>query len=385
MPDTAVEREIADGPMTRALDEQFMAAAVAYGRRAQGRTWPNPPVGAVIVRQGPFGPVVVGRGATMPPGGPHAEVVALEQAGDAARGATAYVTLEPCAHQGRTGPCALALVKAGISRVVYGIADPNPLVGGKGHGILQENGIAVTSGVLEKECREAVQGHLSRVEKGRPHLMLKMAISANGYIGQTGEGQLAISSALSKRLVHGLRARFDGILIGIGTVLEDDPELTCRLPGMIGQSPVRIVLDSQARLPLDSKLVKSCREVPLWVLTGENASDARVSALERLGVTVINNDCVRNGHVCLDTVLSALYMRGLSQVLVEGGAHIARAMLDEKVIDEAIIFKGQSVVSGTGILPFLDEGVEALDKTGRFDRKLERYSGGDAVLHYRAK
>ncbi|WP_208975952.1 bifunctional diaminohydroxyphosphoribosylaminopyrimidine deaminase/5-amino-6-(5-phosphoribosylamino)uracil reductase RibD [Pseudovibrio exalbescens] len=369
-------------PKQREVDERFMAAALSFAQRAQGRTWPNPPVGALIVRQQEGQSVIVGQGATMPPGGPHAEVQALRQAGERARGATAYVTLEPCAHHGRTGPCAVALAEAGIARVVYGLTDPNPLVAGSGREILEDHGIDVVQGVLEPQCRQAVQGHLARIEKGRPHLLLKMAISHNGFIGQTGEGQLAISSSLSKRLVHGVRARMDGILVGIGTVLEDDPELTCRLPGMISHSPVRIVMDSRARLPLNSKLVKSCQDVPVWLLAGEDAEEDRVSALERCGVTVISSNCLRDGHVCLDTVLSALYMRGLSQVMVEGGAHIARAMLDENVIDEALIFKGQGTVTASGLRPFLSEGIEALDRSRRFIRRVERHSDGDTVLHY---
>ncbi|MTI17378.1 bifunctional diaminohydroxyphosphoribosylaminopyrimidine deaminase/5-amino-6-(5-phosphoribosylamino)uracil reductase RibD [Rhodobacteraceae bacterium RKSG542] len=371
--------------MDRSYDERFMAAAIAYSRRARGRTWPNPPVGALLVRDDGFGPYVVGQGATNPPGGSHAEVVALREAGELARGATAYVTLEPCAHYGRTGPCARALAAAGVVRVVFGALDPNPDVAGKGKQILEDEGVVVDYGVLADACREAVIGHITRVEKHRPFVQLKMAVSADGFIGRKDAGQVAISGTLSKKLVHGLRSEVDGILVGIGTVLEDDPELTCRLPGMEGRSPVRIVLDTQARLPLTSKLVKTCRDVPVWVLVQEGADDERVSALEREGVTVIIGDQSRRDRVCLETALSSLYLRGISTVMVEGGSTIAASLLRDGLIDEALIFRSKTVVGPDGILPFNTDGIERLDYGGAYTRQLLRHVGEDWLWRYRKK
>ncbi len=360
--------------------ERFMAAALSYGFRAKGRTWPNPPVGALIVKDFGDGPIVVGQGATLPPGGSHAEVLALKDAGEHARGATAYVTLEPCAHYGRTGPCARALVAAGVARVVYGSADPNPAVAGRGKKILEEGGVEVLIGVLEGECREAVRGHICRILNERPFVQLKMAVSKDGFIGKRGAGQVAISGALSRQMVHAMRAQTDAIVVGIGTVLEDDPELSCRLPGMAQRSPQPVVFDSQARIPLSSKLVRNAEQNSLWVLVGEAAPDLRVSALEREGVTVIVNDCLRNGKVCLDKALYALYMHGLSQIMVEGGAELAHGLLTHDLVDELLIFQGAHSVGADGILPFGFEGLESLQDG--YSKQMLRRVGEDLLWRY---
>lgn len=367
----------------RVEHERFMAAAISYGIRAKGRTWPNPPVGAILTKDFGDGPVIVGQGATLPPGGSHAEVQAIKDAGEHAQGATAYVTLEPCAHYGRTGPCARALVAAGVARVVYGTADPNPAVAGRGKKILEEGGVDVLIGILEKDCRQAVRGHISRILNERPFVQLKMAVSKDGYIGKRGAGQVAISSPLSRQLVHAMRAQMDAIVVGIGTVLEDDPELSVRLPGMAHRSPQPVVFDSQARIPLSSKLVQNAEINSLWVVIGEHAPDHRVSALEREGVTVIVNDCLRNGKVCLDKALDALYMHGLSQIMVEGGAELAHGLLQQDLVDELLIFQGANLIGSDGIQPFGFEGLESL-RDG-YNKQMLRPVGEDLLWRYTPK
>src|SRR5499433_2935890 len=251
--------------MTPADDARFMALALALGRRGLGRTWPNPAVGAVIVRDDGAGPVIVGRGWTQPGGRPHAETEALRRAGEAARGATMYVTLEPCSHHGRTPPCADAIVAAGIARVVSAMTDPNPEVSGAGHWRMAEAGVVVEIGVGAEEAALAHAGHIRRVRDGRPHVLLKLAVSADGKAGLAGRRPAPITGEAARARVHALRAISDAVLTGVGTALADDPLLTCRLPGMADRSPVRIVLDSKLILPQVSRLAQTARETPLWV------------------------------------------------------------------------------------------------------------------------
>src|SRR4051812_49110900 len=229
----------------KAADVRFMQLALMLGRRGLGRTWPNPAVGAVIVRDG----VIVGRGWTQPGGRPHAEVEALRQAGDAARGATLYATLEPCSHLGKSPPCADAVIAAGIARVVSAIEDPNPEVAGQGHARLRAAGIAVDIGIGAVEAARDHAGHFRRVRDGRPHVIVKLAVSSDDRIGASDRKPVAVTGEAARSRVHLLRAQCDAVLIGIGTALADDPLLTCRLPGMAGRSPVRVVLDRALRLP----------------------------------------------------------------------------------------------------------------------------------------
>src|SRR5688572_9500176 len=236
----------------RTEDLRFMALALALGRRGLGRTWPNPAVGAVVVRDDGAGPVIVGRGWTQPGGRPHAEIEALARTGEAARGATLYVTLEPCSHHGKTPPCADAIIKAGIKRVVSAMADPNPQVAGAGHWRLAEAGVTVEVGVGADEAKRAHAGHIRRITDGRPHVILKLAVSADGKAGLAGRRPVAITGSDVRNRVHLMRATSDAVLTGVGTVVSDDPILTCRLPGMGSRSPVRVVLDSMLRMPLDA-------------------------------------------------------------------------------------------------------------------------------------
>src|SRR5437588_6143841 len=254
-----------------AHDAHFMGVAFGLGQRGLGRTWPNPAVGAVVVRDDGAGPIIVGRGWTEPGGRPHAETQALTRAGAAAHGATLYVTLEPCSHYGGTPPCIDAISAAGITRVVSALVDPNPQVSGAGHWRMAEQGITVEVGIGAEAARRAHAGHIRRVQDGRPHVILKLAVSADGKAGLSGRRPAMITGEPVRRRVHLMRATSDAVLTGIGTALADDPLLTCRLPGMADRSPVRVVLDRTLRLPLDARLVATAPATPLWVLTGEAA------------------------------------------------------------------------------------------------------------------
>lgn len=246
-------------------DERFMAAALRLARRNLGLTSTNPSVGCIIVNKG----TIVGRAVTAPGGRPHAETQALAEAGEKARGATAYVALEPCSHHGKTPPCADALIASGVGRVVVSILDPDERVAGRGVVMLRGAGIDVDIGTLHEEGGRVLEAYLMRQRKKRPHVTLKLAVSADGMIGRRGEGQVRISGAVSRAQVQVLRAETDAILVGIGTAIADDPELTVRMPGLEERSPVRIVLDRRLDLPLESKLVRTARDVPLIVVTGD--------------------------------------------------------------------------------------------------------------------
>src|ERR1700735_2492094 len=260
-----------------------MELALSLGRRGFGRTWPNPAVGALIVKDG----VIVGRGWTQPGGRPHAEVEALRRAGPAARGATLYVTLEPCSHFGKSPPCADAVIAAGISRVVSAIEDPNPEVAGQGHARLRAAGIMVDIGLCGAEAAHDHAGHFRRVRDKRPHVILKLAVSADDKIGAAGHKPVAITGEDARARVHLLRAHCDAILVGIATVRADDPLLTCRLPGMEPRSPVRVVLDRGLRISGSSKLVHSARETPLWVMTSDLSEAPAAMKLGAAGAHVM--------------------------------------------------------------------------------------------------
>src|SRR5437588_8267034 len=271
-------------------DARFMTSALTLGGRWLGNVWPNPAVGALIVRQAPGGAIVVGRGWTQPGGRPHAETQALARAGALARGATLYVTLEPCSHHGKTPPCADAIIAAGISTVVSALEDPNPEVAGKGHARLATAGIAVRTGIGAAEAARVHAGHIRRMRQQRPQVTLKLAVSADGKAGLAGRRPAAITGELARERVHRLRAMNDAIAIGIGTALADDPLLTCRLPGMAARSPVRVVFDSALRLSPESRLVASARDVPLWVLAAQSAAPDREAALRASGAEGIRTE-----------------------------------------------------------------------------------------------
>jgi diaminohydroxyphosphoribosylaminopyrimidine deaminase/5-amino-6-(5-phosphoribosylamino)uracil reductase len=362
-------------------DRRWMSAALALGRRNAGRAWPNPAVGAVIVRDDGDGPRVVGRGWTAPGGRPHAETVALAQAGALARGATVYVSLEPCSHVGRTGPCSVALIEAGVDRVVSTLEDPDGRVAGDGHRMLREAGIAVTTGICAAEAAREHAGHIRRVRDGRPHVRLKLAVSADGFVGRFGERQVPISGEAARQAGHALRATADGILVGVGTALVDDPLLTCRLPGLAGRSPVRIVLDTHGRLPVDSALVRSAHEVPLWVIAGGVADPRRLAELEATGTTVIAAPLTAEGRIDLSTGLVALAERGLTTLLVEGGPRVATGLLEAGLVDEMVLIRAPDPIGGDGVPAFIGRRVEDVLADPAFVTLSERRLGEDRLVH----
>ena len=331
---------------SKAADQRFMQLALALGRRGQGRTWPNPAVGAVVVRDG----VIVGRGWTQPGGRPHAEPEALSRAGEAARGATLYVTLEPCSHIGKSPPCADAIIAAGIARVVSAIEDPNPEVAGQGHAKLRAAGITVDIGLGSAEAAHDHAGHFRRIRDKRPHVILKLAVSSDDKIGAAGRKPIAISGEAAKARVHLLRAQSDAILVGIGTVLADDPLLTCRLPGMEARSPVRVVLDRSLRIPGTSRLIHSARETPLWVMTSNVSEAPAAMKLGAAGAQVIRVATTSTPpRVDLPGVLHALCGKGITRLLVEGGARVASSFVASGLVDEVWLLRGAEVVGADGV------------------------------------
>ena len=329
-------------------DRRFMREALELARSMLGLTSPNPAVGCVIVRAGR----VLGRGATAAGGRPHAEVLALAQAGAKARGATAYVSFEPCAHFGQTPPCARALVEAGVRRVVVGCVDPFPKVRGRGIAILKKAGIDVESGVLEEECRALNEGFITRVTKGRPFTTLKLAATLDGRIAAVGGDSRWISSEPSRELVHRWRREADAVMVGAGTVLADNPRLTCRIEG--GRDPVRVVVDAQLRSPADAKVFTGRSRAPAILITGQRNFERarRRYGSERVEVLAAGT---RSGEIDLAGVMKEFGRRGWSKVLIEGGAHLAGTALGQRVVDRVAIFVAPRIL-GCGL-----PAVEGLD------------------------
>ncbi|WP_235974722.1 bifunctional diaminohydroxyphosphoribosylaminopyrimidine deaminase/5-amino-6-(5-phosphoribosylamino)uracil reductase RibD [Stappia albiluteola] len=360
-----------------------MAAALSLARRASGRVWPNPAVGALIVDESGDLPVIRGRGWTSPPGGPHAEAVALRNAGDAARGATCYVTLEPCSHQGRTGACSIALIEAGISRVVVALADPNPRVSGRGIAMLRDAGVEVVTGVCEDEARRHHAGFVMRMRHNRPQVLLKLAISQDGFIGRRNGGQVLITGEDVARRVHLFRAECDAICVGIGTVLSDDPELTCRLPGMSHLSPVRVVLDARADLPMNSYLARTAGEVPVWLIVSNAADYEKTDALAARGVTVIRVPQDEAGRIAPHVALRVLGQRGITRLLLEGGSRVAESFVAAGAVDEVMAYHGTATVGEGGVKPLGDHGLELLDEKGFVRLPGRRRVGGESFEYLR--
>jgi diaminohydroxyphosphoribosylaminopyrimidine deaminase/5-amino-6-(5-phosphoribosylamino)uracil reductase len=364
---------------SKADDQRFMQLSLALGRRGQGRTWPNPAVGAVIVKDG----VIVGRGWTQAGGRPHAEVEALRRAGDAARGATLYVTLEPCSHFGKSPPCADAIIAAGIVRVVSAIEDPNPEVTGQGHARLRAAGIAVDVGLSAQEAAHDHAGHFRRIRDKRPHVILKLAVSSDDKIAAAGRKPLAISGEAAKARVQLLRAQCDAILVGIGTVLADDPLLTCRLPGMEAQSPVRVVLDRSLRIPGSSRLVHSARQTPLWIMTS-NLSDAPAAMkLGAAGAQVMRVATTTTPPgLDLAAVLHALAEKGITQLLVEGGSRVASSFVAAGVVDEVWLLRGPDPIGADGIAALDAVPLSAITQSPRLRVRVSESLQNDTLTIY---
>jgi diaminohydroxyphosphoribosylaminopyrimidine deaminase/5-amino-6-(5-phosphoribosylamino)uracil reductase len=364
-----------------AHDERHMAAALALAERGLGSVWPNPAVGCVLVRAGR----VVGRGWTQAGGRPHAESEALKRAGAAAEAATAYVTLEPCAHHGKTPPCAEALVEAGIARLVAAMADPDERVSGRGFKRLEDAGIEVAVGTASDAAARLNAGYLSRVEQGRPLVTLKLATSLDGRIATHGGESKWITGEAARARGHLLRARNDAILIGSGTALADDPALTCRLPGLEPRSPVRVVMDGRLRLPPGHRLVTQAHQVPTWIVTLTGADRARSQSYSAAGAEVIEVAPDGDGHPDAVATLKALAKRGITRLLVEGGAHIAAAMLGAGLVDRLECFRAPSVIGGDGAPAAQSFALDRLDDAPLFTRHALAAVGDDVHESFDSK
>jgi diaminohydroxyphosphoribosylaminopyrimidine deaminase/5-amino-6-(5-phosphoribosylamino)uracil reductase len=358
-------------------DTSFMRAAIALARRGLGTTWPNPSVGCVIVREGR----IAGQGVTAAGGRPHAETAALAMAGEAARGATAYVSLEPCSHYGQTPPCAEALIAAGVARVVIGATDPDPRVSGAGIGLLRAAGIEVTEGVLPAEAAAVLAGFASRMTRGRPMVTLKLASTLDGRIAtSSGESQW-ITATPARKAAHAMRGQHDAVLVGVGTVLADNPDLSCRIPGYTSRPNVRVVMDTHLRIPLTARLVATAAETPVWILHAPSADASRIEALTQAGVRCVT---VAPGSAGLDAraALAALGEAGLTRVLAEGGASIAAALLRGGLVDRLAWFHAPGVIGGDGFPAVQAMGITALADLHRFRRVAQRPVGNDLLTEF---
>jgi diaminohydroxyphosphoribosylaminopyrimidine deaminase / 5-amino-6-(5-phosphoribosylamino)uracil reductase len=342
-----------------------MAHALVLAARGNGCVWPNPSVGCVIVNAGR----IVGRGFTQPGGRPHAEVVALAQAGDAARGATVYVTLEPCAHHGQTPPCAEALIAAGVARVVTAITDPDPRVAGRGHAMLRAAGIAVTEGVLADRARDVTAGFLKRVTQGLPFVTLKLATTLDGRTATASGESRWITGPDARRVVHAMRLKHDAVLIGAGTAVADDPDLTARDMGARHQ-PVRIVMDSTLRTPLTSRLARTARETPVWMIHGDAAPQTAKDAWATAGARMIRATDAA-------TALQALAGAGLTRILCEGGATLAASLLQAGLVDELALFTAGAAIGADGHPALGPLGLLALQDAPRMQLRDLRRVGVD--------
>jgi diaminohydroxyphosphoribosylaminopyrimidine deaminase/5-amino-6-(5-phosphoribosylamino)uracil reductase len=371
----------ANSPGDRQFDLRMMRAALALARRGLGTVWPNPAVGCVIVKEDR----VVGRGWTQPGGRPHGETEALGRAGEAARGGTAYVSLEPCCHWGRTPPCTDALIAAGIRRVVVAVEDADPRVAGEGVKRLRTAGLDVETGLCAAEAAEINAGFFCRLRNGRPLVTLKLGTSLDGRIA-TGRGESQwITGPPARERAHALRGAHDAIMVGIGTVLADDPQLTCRLPGLVHRSPVRIVIDRHLRIPPTMRLFSDVRTVPTWVLTLPSADPARRQMLLSAGVTVIDIDPGSKGKDGLAAALAALGERGITRLLVEGGGRLAAALVGSRLVDRVVWVHAPILIGGDGVPAIAELRLKALSAAPSFERLSAETVGDDMLTVYRIR
>lgn len=320
------------------MDRDYMKAALELAARAKGRTSPNPMVGAVVVKEGK----IIGRGYHLKAGTPHAEILALNEAGEAAGGATLYVTLEPCCHYGRTGPCTDAIINAGVARVVAAMSDPNPLVSGEGIRRLESAGIEVTAGVMEEEALDLNEVFIKYITTRRPYVIAKAAVSIDGKIATRSGKSKWITGKKAREYGRRLRDWYDAIMVGIGTVMADDPSLTTRLPG--GRDPVRIILDSRARIPLNARVLTQQSEVSTIIAATTGAPPERVEALRSKGAEVL---VVNEGQaVDLNELMMVLGGRGITSVLIEGGAMVQGSAFSARIVDKVAWFIAPKIIGG---------------------------------------
>jgi diaminohydroxyphosphoribosylaminopyrimidine deaminase / 5-amino-6-(5-phosphoribosylamino)uracil reductase len=350
-------------------DEYYMQIALRLAARGLGTTFPNPSVGCVVVKNNH----IIGQGVTGKGGRPHAETIALAMAGNNAKGATAYITLEPCCHDGKTSPCTNALIAAGIARIVVAVKDPDSRVNGKGLTQVREAGIELTLGVCEQEAHELNEGFFLMVEKQRPLVTLKLATSLDGKIATASGESKWITGESSRAYGQLLRAQHDAIMVGVNTVIADNPALTCRLPGLEDRSPIRIIMDTHLRTPMECTVITTASTIPTWIVTSANKT---IPSVETLTTPTDNS-----GHVKLSAALSTLAGRGITRLLVEGGGTLAAAMLKAGLVDRLIWFRSPKIIGNDGIPAVNRLSLEKLLHAPYFTRQSVRVCGDDVVEH----
>lgn len=370
---------IAEDDLDPSADFQpFMQTALALASRGLGQTWPNPTVGCVLVRDGK----PVGRGWTQPGGRPHAETEALARAGGRALGATVVVTLEPCVHHGETPPCVEALLRAGVRRAVIAIEDPDLRVAGRGVAALRAAGVHVTTGICADEATRLNKGFILRNASRRPLFTLKVASTLDGQIATATGASRWITGEEAREVGHYLRASHDAILIGSETALQDDPDLTCRLPGMVRRSPLRIVADGRGRVPATGRLMQTASRVRTWVLVGEPAASEWGHRQLPEGVTLLTVDRGGDGHLDPIAIARSLADRGLTRVLIEGGGVLAASFLAAGLIDRLVWFRAPTIIGSDGRPAIATAGVRELTDAFPFRREGVRHMGRDIVETY---
>ncbi len=361
-------------------DHRYMAAAIRLARRHQGLTATNPSVACLLVRDDGTGPHIVGSGVTAPGGRPHAEPIALAEAAFLARGATAYVTLEPCAHHGSTPPCARTLIEAGVARVFTALVDPDNRVNSKGHAMLREAGIKVIEGVGEAEAMDGLSAYLIHKTQKRPQVTLKLALSADGYLGIEGRGQVPVTGPVANAQSHLMRARHHAILVGSGTLRADDPALTCRLPGLLGRSPTRVILDASGGVDMSAKAFDP--DAPSGVIIASPRPPATYADLRN--AEVMPCEAV-DGRIALPELLEDLGSRGIQSLMVEGGAATARSFLEMDLVDELVLYRGANAIGaieqGRAIASPIDEAAAET----RFAHVEQLLLGDDVMNRYRQR
>ena len=353
-------------------DERWMRLALGLARRGLGRVWPNPAVGCVLVKNGR----VVGRGWTQPGGRPHAEVGALAQAGKDAQGATAYVTLEPCAHHGQTPPCAVALIDAHVARVVSALPDPDPRVSGRGHAMLADAGVDVVTGVMSALAAETNLGFLTRITKSCPMITLKLAASLDGRIATPSGDSRWITGTQARRIVHMMRATHDAVMIGSGTAIADDPDLRVRDLGLAERSPVRVIIDSTLKTPTSGRLGQTARDTPVWLC---HRSDADATSWQQTGARLISCRTNETGGVDLKDALEQLALEGITRVFCEGGGRLAAALVRENLVDRLITFSAGLAIGGDGRPSLGLLGIDQLSDAPRYKLRTHQSIGEDIM------
>jgi diaminohydroxyphosphoribosylaminopyrimidine deaminase / 5-amino-6-(5-phosphoribosylamino)uracil reductase len=365
-------------------DSWYMNIALALAERGLGRVWPNPAVGCVLVQPDSDGGPgrIVGRGWTQPGGRPHAETEALAQAGGPAKGASAYVSLEPCSHHGKAPPCADALIAAGVSRVVMAVEDPDPRVCGQGLAKLRAARIEVSTGLLAREARALNRGFFTRTALGRPMFTLKTATTLDGRIATKSRDSKWITGEAARAKGHLLRAQHDAVLTGYGTVIADDPLLNCRIPGLEDRSPIRIVVDGGLQTPLTAQVIKTARDIPTWIIARKGADPDRRKTLEKLGVDILEVDAGADGRPNMTEGARALGERGLTRVLVEAGGILAASLVKSGLADAIAWFRAAKLVGGDGLPAIGDLGLPGIDAAIAFEHVSSLALGGDVLETY---